>query len=167
LFPYAQSTDANIPLNSKVMLDVNGDVVPENPPPSFLFVAATNVVYFALAYVMLRAGNRDGWALLLVGIVSAIFHAFPSAAAQYADTVISALFIAYYANKYSRRVKNVRMFALSVALFSIGTGLLFAHGLQSPTLEYRESPNYVCGHSAWHVLSAFSAWLLLRSTQSS
>ena len=161
----AQSSDTDGRLHPKVLLDINGEVVPDIPPSSFLFVAITNVVYFAVAYTMLRGDNSDGWGILLVGVVSTIFHTYPSAAAQVMDTAISALFIAYFVTKYSRRVQNMHMFALSVSLFALGAGLLFSHGVRSVTLEYRKSANYVLGHGAWHILSAASAWLLLRSTQ--
>lgn len=152
-------------LTPKVLLDMYGEKVPDIPPSSFLFVAVTNVVYFVVAYIMLRGGNRDGWGILLVGVISTIFHVYPSAAAQVMDTAVSALFIAYFVAKYSRRVQNMHMFALSVSLFALGTGFLYSHGVRSVTLEYRQSANYVLGHGAWHILSAASAWLLLRSTQ--
>ena len=144
--------------------DVTGEPLPAIPPREFLDVAATNVVYFALAYYMLMHNNPDGWPVLAVGIVSSIFHSYPTAAAQYVDTAISGLFIAYFAAKYGPRVRNRRLFALSAILFAVGITLLYLNGFKAIDQETRKSTWYMYRHSAWHVLSAAAMLLFLWST---
>jgi len=145
--------------------DVLGETIPSVPPREFLYVAATNVVYFALAYYMLKHNNVDGWPVLLIGVVSSVYHSFPTAAALYVDTVVSSLFILYFVTKYGPRVKNRRYFALSIVLFSIGVGLLFLNGFQPVDQKGRLESWYVYGHGAWHALSAAATLLFLWSTK--
>lgn len=143
-----------------------GETLPKRPPQAFLYVAASNIVYFVLAaYFMIQREPPGGWPFLLVGLASFIFHLYPTQVAEVADIVLASLAIGIVLAIYAKRVKNARLAAVALVCMLVGLFLLFRHGPGSLTIAQRENPHYIRDHIAWHVLSALSAALFVLSTK--
>lgn len=134
------------------------------PPNEFIYVALSNIVYFVIAGWLLYKKNIDGVLLILVGIVSTVYHLYPSLNSEIVDYVTSLLITAIFLSKYYGKITHRRLFAISVISFIVGALLLFNEGIESLTDDRRKDFWYICGHSLWHVLSAFSVLLLVLST---
>ena len=122
-------------------------------------VAASNVAYFLIAYWMWKHGLHLWWVLVIVGIVSIIFHLDPSSkSAYYTDILVANLAILSFFIYYRKQMKNPMMVFFATLAFSISLILFFDSG------DDRESTRYVVMHSLWHVFTALSVYFFVKSS---
>ena len=122
-------------------------------------VAASNISYFVLAYWMLKNKLDLWWVLVIVGIVSIVFHLEPdSQRAYWTDVAIANLSIIVFFFHYRKSIHSNVFIFFSAASFIVSLYFWFFSG------EDRQSRRYVVMHSLWHVLSAISCYLLVKST---
>ena len=127
---------------------------------SNIVVAGSNLAYVALAYWLVkRKFTLYAWILLFVAAVSSYFHLFPDSDSllyfDIATAVLSSLVCFFHFLPY---VKPSPIFVFTIALITTATLLWLQSG------EDRECSKYIWFHSAWHVMTALSLYLLIKST---
>lgn len=126
---------------------------------SHAIVAASNVAYFLIAHWMWKHGLHLWWVLLIVGIVSIIFHLDPSSKAAYVtDIVVANIAILAFFIYYRNQTKNNTMVFFATLSFAVSLILFFDSGSD------RESTRYVLMHSFWHVFTALSVYFFVKSS---
>ena len=122
-------------------------------------VAASSAVYFVLAFWMFKNKLALWWVLLIVGIVSTIFHLEPdSMHAYWTDVAIAGLSILVIFIQYHKSIHSNTLVFFAAASFIISLFFFFFSG------DDRAAGRYVVMHSIWHLLSAISCYLLVKST---
>lgn len=127
---------------------------------SHILVALTNLAYFAMALWLRKTPNKiDEYLLLLVGIVSTIFHLVPNQKLSFwSDILVSNLAIIYLWFVYFPKAKKNWFYVSYILTSTIAFALFLTSG------DDRESAQYAWIHGSWHLLSAFSLYCLIKST---
>jgi uncharacterized membrane protein HdeD (DUF308 family) len=108
---------------------------------------------------MFKHGLHLWWVLIVVGIVSIVFHLEPSSKRAYwLDVVIANLAIITFLLYYRNAAHNKTLLVYAAALGALSIILWFAGG------DDRDEGRYIVLHSLWHVLSAISCYFFVKST---
>jgi len=124
-----------------------------------IIVAASNISYFMLSYWMWKHGLHLWWVLVIVGVVSTIFHLEPSSKSAYwTDILIANIAILTFLMYYRRSLHDKTTIFYATSTFIVSLFFFFDSG------DDRVAGRYVVMHSLWHVLTAISCYLYVKST---
>jgi hypothetical protein len=99
------------------------------------------------------------WVLVIVGIVSTVFHLDPSSKSAYwTDVAIANISILVFYLHYHKSIHSSTLVFFGAASFIASLFFYFYSG------DDRQAGRYVVMHSLWHVLTAISCYLLVKST---
>ncbi len=130
------------------------------PTQADIIVALSNIPYFAVALWLQETNHPYAWLLMLVAIISTLFHLMPGDLwAYYADVSTANISFIWFLIVYGFNAKchSRKYLALSIASFMIAYLLFSDSGCD------RQSTTYVWMHSVWHFLTALALFLLVRS----
>jgi len=108
---------------------------------------------------MWKHGLQLWWVLVIVGIVSTVFHLDPSSKnAYWTDITIANLAILTFFMYYRKSLHEKDTIMYATATFIVSLFFFFDSG------NNRQEGRYVVMHSLWHVLTAISCYLYVKST---
>lgn len=134
-------------------------------PIQNVVVSLSNLSYFLVALWLYKTHHPYAWMLVIVGIVSSVFHVMPEKEVAYWTDIVVAnatilWFLAIYG--FGHHHTNYQMVTASVGIFLLGI-VLFTYSCQANDCD-RETTKYMVLHSLWHVLTAAALFLLVKST---
>ena len=127
---------------------------------SNIIVALSNLAYVVLAYWLAKKEFiAFAWILAFVASVSTVFHLFPNSdTLLYFDIATAVLSSIICFMHFLPFVKPTPLFIFTIALVVTGTLLWWESG------EDRNCSKYIWYHSLWHVITAFSLFLIIQCT---
>ena len=130
-----------------------------------VLVAASNVSYFLVALWLHHTGHKYGWMLVVVGLVSMVFHLIPDERVAYwTDITVANATILWFLAVYgfASHHTNYQLVFASLGVFLVGL-VLFETSCKNSDCN-RETNKYAVMHSLWHGLTALALFLLVKST---